>query len=130
MVREVQNSYRFDEEEEDDLELDLEELEDFDNERSRAQAQEKLDKLKEAGGSTTANASRLTVLKNVIGEQISETQLQRLIRDLWGATSVKKLKVDQAEALISWAKEDEFESEVEAVLTLLEEEASYAGSDW
>jgi hypothetical protein len=130
MVREVQNSYRFDEEEEDDLELDLEELEDFDNERSRAQAQEKLDKLKEAGGSTTANASRLTVLKNVIGNQVSETQLQRLIRDLWGATSVKKLKVDQAEALISWAKEDEFESEVEAVLALLEEEASYAGSDW
>ena len=35
---------------------------------------------------------------------------------------MKKLKVDQVEALISWAKEDDFVSEVEAVLILLEEE--------
>jgi len=43
---------------------------------------------------------------------------------------VKKLKVDQVEALISWAKEDYFVDEVEAVLALIDEEGQYARSDW
>ncbi len=65
---------------------------------------------------------RLQVLHNVAGSQLSSEQLQALIEGVWNVTSVKKLKVDQAEALISWAKEDDFVIEAEAVLALLEEE--------
>jgi hypothetical protein len=129
MIRDTPNAYRFDEEEEEEIELDLDEA-DFANGDLRLRAREKLDRLKEAGGSTAVSPSRLTVLNNLTSSQISETQLQQLIRAVWKAASVKKLKVDQAEALISWAKEDDFENEVRAVLALLEEEESYAGSDW
>ena len=59
---------------------------------------------------------------NVVDTQISLEQLQELVAGVWNVTSVKKLKVDQVEALISWAKEDDFVSEVEAVLAILEEE--------
>jgi len=72
----------------------------------------------------------LTVLQNVLNSQISEDQLQRLIQSVWGAPGVKKLKVDQVEALIAWAKEDFFVEEVEAVLDRIDEEESYARSDW
>jgi hypothetical protein len=40
------------------------------------------------------------------------------------------LKVDQVEALIAWAKEDFFVEEVEDVLDRIDEEESYARSDW
>jgi hypothetical protein len=62
------------------------------------------------------------VLHNVAGSQISDEQLQQLLQGLWATTMEKKLKVDQVEALISWAKEDDFVSEADAVLALLEEE--------
>jgi hypothetical protein len=58
----------------------------------------------------------------VIGDQISPVQLQALIHGVWGVSSLNKLKVDQVEELIHWAKQDEFVSEAEAVLILLEEE--------
>jgi hypothetical protein len=55
--------------------------------------------------------------------------LQRLTQSVWGVTGVKKLKVEQVEALISWAKEDYFVEEVEAVLALIDGEESHARSD-
>lgn len=121
--------YRFDEE--DDLEEDKEMiLHDMDEDAERPgltaeellQARNSMSRLKEVRGSTTAGSARLTVLQNVVGSQISEEQLQQLLQALWGTSIVKKLKVDQVEALISWAKEDDFVGEVEAVLTLIEEE--------
>ena len=127
MVRDVQNAYRFDEEDDKELELDEE---DEDTEQQHIMARIKLDELKEVRGSSVASPARLTVLQNVTNSQISEMQLQQLIRAAWGATSLKKLKVDQIEALISWAKEDLFVDEVEAVLALIAEEDSYARSDW
>ncbi len=121
--------YRFDEED------DLEEDEDlaFDNEdeseaRPELSAEELLkarniiSKMKDVHGSSTASQGRLTVLQNVVGSQISQEQLQELLQAFWGTTTPKKLKADQVEELISWAKEDEFVEEAEAVLTLLEEE--------
>ena len=57
-----------------------------------------------------------------LNSQISDQQLHHLIEQIWGVTSVKKLKVDQIEALISWAKEDFFVEEVEAVLALIDGE--------
>jgi hypothetical protein len=89
----------------------------------------KLDELKEVRGASVASPGRLMVLQNVLNSQINDEQLQRIIQSAWGATSVKKLKVDQVEALISWAKEDFFLDEVEAVLDLIDEEESYARSD-
>ncbi len=64
----------------------------------------------------------------MVSSQISEEQLQALIEGIWGVTAKKKLKVDQAEALISWAKEDDFTGEAEAVLALLEEERYARGN--
>ena len=61
--------------------------------------------------------------------QISDQQLEHLIEQVWGVAGVKKLKVDQVEALISWAKEDYFVEEVEAVLALIDGEGSHARSD-
>ena len=64
----------------------------------------------------------MQALNNVVSSQISQEQLQKLIKGVWDVTSIKKLKVDQAEAVISWAKEDDFANEVEVVLAMLEEE--------
>jgi hypothetical protein len=58
----------------------------------------------------------------VVDTQINADQLQDLIAGVWNVTTIKKLKVDQVEELISWAKEDDFVSEVEAVLAMLEED--------
>jgi hypothetical protein len=127
MVRDVQNVYRFDEEDDKEPEFDEEKE---DSEQQQIMARIKLDELKEVRGASAASPARLTVLQNVTNSQISETQLHQLIRAAWGATSLKKLKVDQVEALISWAKEDLFVDEVEAVLALIAEEDSYARSDW
>jgi hypothetical protein len=126
MIREApRKAYKFDEEDE-----EMEEEKEEESEEQRAIARIKLDDLKEVRGTALASPGRLTALQNVLNSQISEEQLQRLIQSAWGATSVKKLKVDQVEALISWAKEDYFVDEVEAVLALIDEEGHYARSDW
>jgi hypothetical protein len=124
MVREAPKVFKFDEEDE-----EIEEEEGMKSEEQTAIARIKLDELKEVRGASVASPGRLMVLQNVLNSQISDEQLQRIIQSAWGATSVKKLKVDQVEALISWAKEDYFLEEVEAVLDLIDEEESYARSD-
>ena len=124
MVREAPKVFKFDEEDE-----EIEEEEGMKGEVQTAIARIKLDELKEVRGASAASPGRLMVLQNVLNSQISDEQLQRIIQSAWGATSVKKLKVDQVEALISWAKEDFFLDEVEAVLDLIDEEESYARSD-
>ncbi|HYU76680.1 MAG TPA: hypothetical protein VEL31_28765 [Ktedonobacteraceae bacterium] len=115
--------YIFDEEVEPEED---EELEDFDLPREfsaqeRVKARNKLDGLQASRGATAVSPGRLQVLNNVVSSQISSEQLQELIEGVWEVTSIKKLKVDQAEALISWAKEDDFVNEVEVVLAILEE---------
>lgn len=130
MVREAPKVFKFDEEDEEMEEMEeLEEEEGMKSEEQTAIARIKLDELKEVRGASAASPGRLMVLQNVLNSQISDEQLQRIIQSAWGATSVKKLKVDQVEALISWAKEDFFLDEVEAVLDLIDEEESYARSD-
>ena len=131
MIHNEPHKYKFDEEEDEDGEDELPSIEeeDDDNEQKLAMARIKLDELKEVRGASAANAARLAVLHNVLNSQIDNEQLQRLIQAAWGATTVKKLKVDQVEALISWAKEDDFVEEVEAVFDLLDEEEPYARSD-
>jgi hypothetical protein len=122
MIREApRRVYKFDEEDE---------AKEEENEEQRVIARIKLDELKEVRGTSLASQGRLTVLQNVLNSQISDQQLQHLIEHVWGVTSVKKLKVDQIEALISWAKEDYFVEEVEAVLTVIDGEESHARSDW
>lgn len=88
----------------------------------RHKARTIIDSLREMRGATQVNNSRLKALNNVIGDQITQAQLLNLIRGVWGVQALSKLKVDQVEELIHWAKQDDFVSEVEAVLTLLEEE--------
>ncbi len=127
-VSEEDPIYAFDEEvepgENHELEEDLEDL-DFPREftaQERVRARSKLDNLREHRGATQSNPARQQALMNVVDLQISAEQLQDLMTGAWNVTSIKKLKVDQVEALISWAKEDDFMSEVEAVLAILEEE--------
>ncbi|MBV9614839.1 MAG: hypothetical protein JO031_05190, partial [Ktedonobacteraceae bacterium] len=84
------------------------------------QAQEKIEALRAIQGATTVTEGRLKVLNNVVVGQITEEQLLDLIRGVWNITAVKKLKVDQVEELISWAKrEDAFIEQVEAILAVL-----------
>jgi hypothetical protein len=104
----------------DDLE-DLEESREL-TIHERVRARTLISRLRESRGATTANSARLQALENVIGDQISKQALHELVAGLWEVQSMRKLKVDQVEALISWAKEDDFANEVEAVLILLEEE--------
>jgi hypothetical protein len=126
MIRDApRRVYQFDEEDE-----ELEEEKEEESEEQRVIARLKLDELKEARGTSLANAGRLTALTNVLNSQISEEQLNHLTQSVWGVTGVKKLKVEQVEALISWAKEDYFVEEVEAVLALIDGEESHARSDW
>ncbi len=92
-------------------------------------ANAKLDELRESQGAATANAGRLQALNNVAISQVTEEQLQELVNGVWGISSLKKLKVDQVEALISWAKlEDDFAEQVEAVLVVLEEDRYARGN--
>ncbi|GAC1567279.1 MAG: hypothetical protein NVS3B14_12860 [Ktedonobacteraceae bacterium] len=86
---------------------------------SDALARIKIDELREIRGATPAGSGRLIVLHNLLDSQISDTQFQQLIEGLWNINSDKKLKQDHVEALISWAKEDYFEDEVNAVLAVL-----------
>lgn len=125
MIREAPGKvYKFDEEDE-----ELQEEKEEDNEEQRVMAGIKLEELKEVRGTSPASQGRLTVLQNVLNQQISDQQLDYLIEHVWGVNSVRKLKVDQVEALISWAKEDFFVEEVEAVLALINGEESHARSD-
>lgn len=130
-MREVQ-PHVFDEEDDPDEdeemrdEFDEDEADEFDlsheltmQQRTRAKAV--LSRLRESRGATIASPSRLQALSNVADTQLSAEQMQDLVRGVWGVTSLKKLKVDQVEALISWAKEDDFVGDAEAVLLLLEE---------
>jgi hypothetical protein len=125
----------FDEEVDPEDEDELEDLEDFDDDipqelsdEERAVAESKLHRLRESRGAATANERRLHVLDNLVNSQISEEQLLELIQGVWSIQTLKKLKVDQVEELISWAKEDDFVSEVEAVLLVLEEERYARGN--
>jgi len=116
-----------DEDEEAQDDLDDDELDEFGlseelTAQQRARARTVISRLRELRGATTVSPSRLQALSNVADSQISRQQMQDLVEGIWSVTSLKKLKVDQVEALISWAKEDDFVSEVEAVLMLLEEE--------
>ncbi|BCL82592.1 hypothetical protein ccbrp13_50570 [Ktedonobacteria bacterium brp13] len=84
------------------------------------QARAKLEALRSIQGATTANDARLKVLNNVLEGQITEDQLKALISGVWHIQTPKKLKVDQVEELISWAKrEDAFIEQVEAILATL-----------
>lgn len=125
-VSDKRPGYKFDEEEDEEMDV-LYEMEDDGEDpglsaEERLRAREIISKLQGVRGTTPATQGRLTVLHNVADPQISSEQLQQLLQGLWETTTEKKLKVDQVEALIAWAKEDDFVSEVEAVLALLEEE--------
>ncbi len=96
--------------------------------QEREIAQELFDKLKEARGSSAASDARLRVLRNVVGDQVTDDQLLQIADAVWGVNAFKKLKSDQVEALISWAKQDDFINEVEMVIMLIQE-GQYAGSD-
>jgi hypothetical protein len=130
----------FDEEVEPD-ELDDSELDsmlgeddgpDMGNELSQKQleqARAKISELRESQGAATVNEFRLKVLNNVVNSQITEDQLQSLIEGVWNIPMLKRLKVDQVEALISWAKmDDDFVEQVDAVLAVLEEERYARGN--
>lgn len=138
-VREGGRAYRFDEEEEEEEQGSVGEVgnagkagqagsadagstdEDTDG-MSSALARIKIDDLRAIHGNTTASPGRINVLHNVLGDQISDDQFQELLERIWRTSSDKKLKQEQVEALISWAKEDYFEDEVRAVLAVLSEE--------
>jgi len=128
VIRDNPPSYVFDEEIDlDSGEIDLAEDEEVEylpelTNQEREVGENVLGRLREAQGSSTASEARLKVLRNVTDSQVSEEQLQQLVQGIWGITSPKKLKNDQVEALISWAKEDDFFSEAEIILLLMQEE--------
>ena len=138
VVRESPAAYFDEEDDENDSDIgdELDELlDDGDEEeqqgltpQERVQASGLVSRLRESQGVATVNPARLKVLGNVTDGQIDEAQLVDLIQGLWGITATKRLKVDQAEALISWAKEDDFQNEAEIVLLFLEEDALARGN--
>lgn len=138
VVRESPAAYFDEEDDEHDSDIgdELDELlDDGDEEeqqgltpQERVQASSLVSRLRESQGVATVNPARLKVLGNVTDGQIDEAQLVDLIQGLWGITATKRLKVDQAEALISWAKEDDFQNEAEIVLLFLEEDALARGN--
>lgn len=110
--------YGFEEEDGEEFELPA----DDNAEVARRQAAEsKLEMLKNIRGDSAASPERLNVLNNVLDGQIREEQLKQLIKAVWGFTNKKRLKVEQVETLISWAKEDYFTEEVEKLLEQLDE---------
>src|SRR5262249_48170603 len=85
-------------------------------------AKEKIRTLRETQGTAIVIPARLQALRNAADAEVSNEQLQELVAGIWNLQTLKKLKVDQAEALISWTKEDSFVEEVAIVLSILEEE--------
>ncbi|HEY4033694.1 MAG TPA: hypothetical protein VGL94_07020 [Ktedonobacteraceae bacterium] len=121
---------RFDEEEDPEEE---EKLEDFHLPREFTSkqleyARNRISELRESQGPSIVSQQRLQALANVISDNITQEQLQELIMGIWSVSVLKKLKKDQVEALISWAKQDDFIDEVEAVLTVLEEDRYARGN--
>lgn len=138
-VREERPVYIFDEEigsdDEEELNDELEDLEDIEEEENelnpavQSMAEDILKKLRDLRGATTVSPSRIQVLNNVVVSQIDDQRLHALIEGVWGVTAPKRLKVDQVEELISWAKtEDDFVNQVDAVLALIEEERFARGN--
>jgi hypothetical protein len=131
MLRDSARIYKFDEEDEEQDDVEGDDAEggaatkkaQEDGSMSEAMARIKIDELRDMRGTAGANAGRLVVLHNLLDSQISDEQFLQLIEGLWHTVSDKKLKQDQVEALISWAKEDYFEDEVRAVLVVLKEQA-------
>jgi hypothetical protein len=120
VVREMPPAQAFEEELDDvdfGVNMDDEEFSSELTENERDFAEDMLSRLREARGSSTASEQRL-----------SKEQLLDLIQGAWNVTSLNKLKNEQVEALISWAKQDAFVEEAEVVLALLQENA-YARSD-
>ncbi len=93
-----------------------------------SRARDRISALRGMQGATVASAGRLQVLRNTADDEVTTEQLQQLVAGIWNIQALKKLKVDQMEALISWAKEDYFLDEVEAVLIVLEEERYARGN--
>ncbi len=133
MIREEPSPLAFDEEvgaEDDDMPSinENDDLEDLDDSAYALTPEEQqiaihiINDMRSIRGATSANTGRIQVLFNVVGSQINEQQLLDIIQGVWEVPNVKKLKVDQVEKLISWAKEDDFVSEAEIVLAQLEEE--------
>jgi hypothetical protein len=120
----------FDEEEE------LEDLDDSDNSsvvseissEQLGRARDKISALRQMQGATVTSEARLRALRNAADDEVSDGQLQDLVLGVWNIATLKKLKKDQVEALISWAKEDDFLSEIKAVLFVLEEERYARGN--
>lgn len=110
-------SYSFEEEEEEY------ELPDNEGNNMHLRAGEaKLAELKNTRADKAVSPERLNVLNNLVDSQISEEQLDLLIKLAWNLTGKKRLRAQQVEALISWAKEDYFVDEVEALLAQVDEE--------
>jgi hypothetical protein len=132
VVREMPSSPTFDEElDDEEFDLHLDEDEDYPSElteNERSFAEETLSRLREARGASVASPTRLQALNNVVGEQLSREQLLDLVQGTWNSAALNKLKNEQVEALISWAKQDAFVEEAEVVLALLREN-TYARSD-
>jgi hypothetical protein len=132
--RQVPPARGFDEEiDEDDVLEDLEELDNFSqpsefSAEQLGQARDKISSLREMQGAAVASAARLQALRNAADAEVSDEQLLELVIGIWNIQAMKKLKVDQAEALISWAKQDYFLEEVDAVLAVLEEERYARGN--
>lgn len=128
VIRDNPPSYVFDEEIDlDSDEIDLAEDEEVDylpelTNQQREVGENVLERLREAQGSSAVSEARLKVLHNITDSQLTEEQIRQLVQGIWGIASPKKLKNDQAEALISWAKEDDFVSEAEIILLLMQEE--------
>ena len=96
--------------------------------QERGIAEDVFNRLKDVRGTSTASDARLRALHNVVSGQISDEQLLQITEGVWGINAIKKLKSDQVETLISWAKQDEFITEAEILIMLLQE-GQYARSD-
>jgi hypothetical protein len=93
-----------------------------------SRARDKIGALRQWQGAAVAGSNRLQALRNAADDEVTTAQLQEMVAGIWHIQSLQKLKKDQVEALISWAKEDDFLHEVKAVLVVLEEERYARGN--
>lgn len=90
-----------------------------------SRATELLARLRAAQGGGSPTTQQRTAYRNIIVQEVSETQAAALVRGIWRVTP-ERLGPEQMDELLSWGKQDTFSDDAQLVLAELRAERERA----